>query len=64
MEAYGLEIPVAEPVVSEKLCMSLRELMRQFADFQCIGDFYLGHIVTAGPANERSDGSMMRMTTW
>ena len=25
MEAYALEIPVAEQVASEKLCMSLRE---------------------------------------
>jgi len=41
MEAYGLEIPVA----SEKLCMSLRELVSQFADFQCICDFLPGHIV-------------------
>jgi hypothetical protein len=53
MEANGLEIPVAEPVVSEKLCMSLRELMSQFADIQCIGNFFPGHIVTAGPAHER-----------
>ena len=33
MEAYGLEITVAEQMASEKLCMSLtRELVSQFGD--------------------------------
>jgi len=64
MEVYGLDILGVELVVSEKLCMSLRKLMSQFADLQCIGDFLPGHKVTARPAYERSDGSMMRVTTW
>jgi len=46
MEAYRLEIPVVEPVASEKLCMSLRELVRP----QCIDDFLPGHIVTHSTA--------------
>jgi len=40
MEAYGLEISVA----SENLCMS-PQLVSQLADFQCIDDFLLDHIV-------------------
>jgi len=56
MEANGLEIPVA----SEKLCMSLRELVCQFADFQCIGDFRLGNLVTKKNSNGQSGKSCFK----
>jgi hypothetical protein len=55
LEVDGLEIPVARG----NLCISLREIVSQFADFQCISDFLLDHIVTQYVTNVKRTKSIL-----